>query len=686
MAFALVLGMLTALAPSLFASEPVAAGPSARPGRWSGSAAVARLGDRIADVAATHGRTVAQLRHDLVSDPTLAVDGSDRLLYVEPTVEVSAAASPVTPISTSIPDADTFFLHSRPGANRTIFLDFDGHLISGTAWNNSTGGDCYAEPYDADNVPGFSSVELATVKSVWQRVSEDYAPFDVDVTTEDPGYAAINRSTTSDTVFGTRALITRSVTNCPNGKTFYSSVCSGGCGGVAYVGVYDNSGYNHDYYQPALVFQNGVGTNSKYIAEATSHEVGHNIGLSHDGASTGCGSTYTSPCGYYTGHGSWAPIMGVGYYEAIAQWSKGEYANATQTQDDFVVAQSNGLPLRADDHGDTAAAATVLAASSINATGVIGTRTDVDVFSVTVGAGTATFSVSPAPTSPNLDVSLVVRDGSGTVVASSNPASGSTGYDSPTGLAASVTATLAAGTYSVAIDGVGAGDPLTTGYSDYGSLGYYSLSGTAATGAPNQPPTAAASATPTSGTAPLTVTLSGAGSSDPEGAPLTYSWSFGDGTPNGSGASVSHVYTAAGTYTATLTVTDPAGATANATVTVTVSAPPAMDVAGLTVTGIRNSSSKATGTAVVTVRDGAGNAISGATVTGRWYVGTKLLSTRTATTGAAGTATSSSGAVRASAGQVMKFCVTGLTQAGRTWDTGLYAPTTATDCATWVVG
>ena len=63
----------------------------------------------------------------------------------------------------------------------------------------------------------------------------------------------------------------------------------------------------------ALVFCDHPGAgNEKYVAEAISHEAGHNMGLHHDGTST---------TGHYQGHGSgvtgWAPIMGVGGYQYL---------------------------------------------------------------------------------------------------------------------------------------------------------------------------------------------------------------------------------------------------------------------------------------------------------------------------------------------------------------------------------
>nr|WP_268249689.1 PQQ-dependent sugar dehydrogenase [Streptomyces chromofuscus] len=82
-------------------------------------------------------------------------------------------------------------------------------------------------------------------------------------------------------------------------------------------------------------------------------------------------------------------------------------------------------------------------------------------------------------------------------------------------------------------------------------------------------PIAQATANVTSGKAPLTVTFSSAGTSDPDGDPLSYSWTFGDGGTS-TAAGPAHTYTANGQYTATLTVTDSTGRSATASVPITV--------------------------------------------------------------------------------------------------------------------
>ncbi|MGH8834448.1 MAG: PQQ-dependent sugar dehydrogenase, partial [Actinomycetes bacterium] len=87
----------------------------------------------------------------------------------------------------------------------------------------------------------------------------------------------------------------------------------------------------------------------------------------------------------------------------------------------------------------------------------------------------------------------------------------------------------------------------------------------------NQPPTAVATATPTNGPTPLTVSFDGAGSTDPEGRPLSYSWDLnGDGTfGDATGSTASYTYTVAGVYHPSLRVTDDQGASDTTSVTVT---------------------------------------------------------------------------------------------------------------------
>jgi PKD repeat protein len=94
-------------------------------------------------------------------------------------------------------------------------------------------------------------------------------------------------------------------------------------------------------------------------------------------------------------------------------------------------------------------------------------------------------------------------------------------------------------------------------------------------------PVAAASANPTSGLSPLTVSFSSAGSTDPGGGALTYLWEFGDGATS-TLANPIYTYVTAGvaTFTPRLTVRNPAGLTSSTTVKVTVgSRPPVPTIA-----------------------------------------------------------------------------------------------------------
>ena len=168
----------------------------------------------------------------------LRVDSNGGVFYVDDFTSAGEAISNVELDAPSgITSAETFSLHSKPGAATVLFVDVDGHVISNTAWNNGTADPLYARAFDSDgNESSFSAAELDQIAEIWYRIAEDFSRFDVDVTTEDPG------------VFGSstgRVLITPNVD--ANGVVMPAQ----GAGGVAYVNVFGIS--NYGYYSPALV-------------------------------------------------------------------------------------------------------------------------------------------------------------------------------------------------------------------------------------------------------------------------------------------------------------------------------------------------------------------------------------------------------------------------------------------------
>lgn len=206
---------------------------------------------------------------------------------------------------------------------------------------------------------------------------------------------------------------------------------------------------------------------------------------------------------------------------------------------------------------------------------------------------------------------------------------------------------------------------------------------------PNAAPTVDAGADQTISLPAGTATLAGTATDDgvPIGGTLTTTWSQVDGPApvafgNASAPATAAAFTAGGTYTLRLTASDgELTTTDDLVVTVNVTRR-AIDVAAMSVNGAHYWFG-AFGTASVTVRDASNAVVRGATVTGTWYQGNRVVGSRSGTTSWNGVASIWSPLLWVPRGTILQFCVTSLSGTNLTWDTGLFQPTTKTDCAAW---
>ena len=331
-------------------------------------------------------------------------------------------------------------LQSRPGAPHVIYLDFDGETVTGSNW--APAGQSIAAPA--------ARMSASQVRETWDRVRRDFEPFAVNITTVRADYD------NADIASKIHCVITSNDQAAP------------GAGGVAYLDSFSST-WPGD--KVCWSFQD---YNAKDCAEVISHELGHTFGLGHDGRITPAEV-------YYEGHGSgetgWAPIMGIGYYRQLTQWSRGEYSSANNQQDDIAIISSEwNLPRASDDHGDSSTAATAITGD--RGDGILARTTDNDFFSITLDPGSHTIFAIPSAFG-NLDLELRVETPGGTVLATANPTDQ---------LSVSATFNLTS-RQPVMLRVAARGKPeiLGTGYSSYGSLGSYSLSGF---GNQEQPPSA----------------------------------------------------------------------------------------------------------------------------------------------------------------------------------------------------
>ncbi|WP_244928247.1 fibronectin type III domain-containing protein [Nocardioides sp. W7] len=567
---------LAILAPgpgaSSLAADPAApTGPGQGPVRLStpsvelprqanGRTALRLLGEQVDEAASLNGLPEARLREVLRTDDTAWLSTEGRLFYREP---VAAERAPTPAGAAPYPLNQTFTLHSKPDAKRKIFIDVDGAVVSGTEWHAQYPTTPTSHPaWDpAGDGPTFSDAEKEAVQTVWALVAEDYAPFDVDVTTQNPGAVAILRSSLADQEYGAHALVS------PSGA--WATICAPtppavvpDCGGVAFIDVFDDvagpGGNGYGYLQPAWVFPQGTGNDPKRIAEAVAHEVGHQLGLQHDGTAT---------AGYYAGHGAWAPIMGSGYDRPISQWSKGDYPGANNNENDLATITA-GLGLRVDEAPSVITGAPTVPAG----TSYVSSRTDVDTFLLGTCTGAVTVAAAPVlDAGADLDLQVRLLDTSGNLVAAADPPSSMQTYRTAGGLGASVSQTVASGRYHVAIDGVGKGAWTTAGYDDYGSIGGYRIQVTgncSTAGLPTRPATLDTGAVTASSVALAWTAPASSGSSAITGYVLTRS---GSGQvielPAGARSYTWSGLDAGTSYTFTVRAVNAGGSGASATVT-----------------------------------------------------------------------------------------------------------------------
>jgi hypothetical protein len=342
-------------------------------------------------------------------------------------------------ISTTVIKSQVPLLNSYPSASAVIFLDFDGHTVNGTSWN-----------YNGPIVCGTAGLNNSQITEVFNRVAEDYRPFNITITTDSTVFLA------APVTQRMRVILT------------VSSSWYGAAGGVSFVTSFTWGDNN-----PCFVFTQLLNFNVKNIAEAASHEAGHTLGLYHQ-------SSYDANCNklsdYYAGQGTgeigWAPIMGVGYYQNFTLWHNGpnSYGCANMQSDlDVITSATNGFGYRTDDHNNSFAGATLAAFSNkqFNVNGVIERNTDQDMFMFTVPASghfqlsAVPYNVGTGDAGSNLDLQVTLFNGSQVALNSYNPG---------TLLSSVIDTSLLAGTYYLKVEGKG--NMYAPGYA---SLGSYSL-------------------------------------------------------------------------------------------------------------------------------------------------------------------------------------------------------------------
>lgn len=336
--------------------------------------------------------------------------------------------------------AQSVKLNSYPAATAVIYLDFDGEEVLTPMWNNGEVIHCLPS--------GLTNVQIA---EVFNRVAEDYRPFNINITTD------IDVFNTAPFDKRMRVIITPT-------SSWFANV-----GGVSYL-----SSFTWGDDTPCFVFCDKLGPNNpKMVAECCAHESGHTLGLSHQSKyDDGCNLTAAYSDGTGTGETAWAPIMGNSYYRNMSGWNNGPtpYGCGNNQDNLSILTTQNGFGFRVDDHSDDISQSpTTINISNISTSGIISTSNDKDAFRFSL-QHTANFHLDALPFSTgdgnegaDLDIKLSLYDANKNLVQVYNPAGS---------MSVSIDTILQAGDYYIVVDGTG-----NMNATDYGSLGSYTLKG-----------------------------------------------------------------------------------------------------------------------------------------------------------------------------------------------------------------
>ncbi|MBI1780508.1 MAG: T9SS type A sorting domain-containing protein [Sphingobacteriales bacterium] len=338
-------------------------------------------------------------------------------------------------------------LNSYPSAQPTIYLDFDGETVTTPYWNSGNTLVCAS--------PNYTDAQITVF---FNKVAEDYRPFNINVTTDSAVYAIAPANKRI------RVIVT------PTYQWY------GMAGGVSYVGSFRwGNGV------PAFVFSSLLANGDPNLcADAASHEAGHSLGLNHQSKfNADCSLNAEYNPGTGTGQTSWAPIMGKSYYKTLSLWYNGPSSSngCNSSQDDMSIisnVSTNGTGYRTDGVGDNKNSAAAVnfsqATQAFSQSEMINTNTDVDFYSFIMPTS-GTFKLSALPFNAgnnnmgaNLDIKVNLYKSNGTLLKT---------YVSATTLDATVDTALTAGSYYLSVNNTtNANTP-----ANYGIVGAYTMNG-----------------------------------------------------------------------------------------------------------------------------------------------------------------------------------------------------------------